>query len=158
MFDQLGAIDRGCHEVRFGGVRTFALVDRATEFAIEDGRVEFAEFLRGRIVVHADDDAVGMEEVADGSAFAQKLRIGRDAKGEAGLAAIYVERALELLAGVRGHSAFLDDELGASTFGRDHAGDVVNGAEVGVAIFERRSADANEYNIAFSNGRTGSRL
>ena len=99
-----------------------------------------------------------MEEIADGGAFAQKFRIRSNAEREAGLASIDIERAFEFLASIRGNGAFFDDQFRAAAFGCDHARDVFYGAQIGVAVFERGSANADENNAAIADGccRSGS--
>jgi len=44
---------------------------RATETAFEYGTVNFAEFRGGGGILDADNNAVGMEKIRDGGAFAK---------------------------------------------------------------------------------------
>src|SRR5260370_29375079 len=78
VLNKLGAVD-GCNE-KFGFVARGAssVVHRAAEASFENGAVNLAEFRRGRGILDADNDAVGMEKVKDGGAFAKKFGIGSD--------------------------------------------------------------------------------
>ena len=60
---------------------------------------------------HADDDPVRMEKILDGRPFAQKLRIRRHSKLRSRIAGIHIQRALQLLSGLRRHRALLNHQL-----------------------------------------------
>ena len=55
-------------------------MNRAMKFALEDGAIDFAEFFGGGGIFDADNDAIGMEKIVNGGAFAEKFGIGGDAK------------------------------------------------------------------------------
>jgi len=61
--------------------------------------------------LNADDDPVGMKEILDRCAFAQKLRIRCHAETGAGVPSIHLQGSLQLLASLCGNRAFLDDEF-----------------------------------------------
>jgi hypothetical protein len=63
--------------------------------------------------------------------------------------------ALQFLAGTCRDGAFLNHQLGRRGFGSDHARDVVDGAQVGIAIGERWGAHADENGVAGGNGVGG---
>ncbi len=139
--------------MRLRAVGASGRVDRAVEFAVEHRLVDFLQLPLGGFVFDADDDAIGMQEILDCGAFAQKLGIGSDAKRDAAFAAVDGKRALEFFSRPRGDRAFFDDELGRTGFAGDGSRDVVDGAEVGVAIGQRRRANADENGVAA--GRVG---
>src|SRR5690349_5408118 len=120
-------------------------MDGALEAALENRRIDFAQLTLGLFILDADDDAVGMEEIADGSSFTQEFGIGSDA--EFGSAAIDVEDAGQLLAGLRRNSTLLDDQLGSARSGGDLLGNVIDGGKVSVSRFQGRRSDADEDGI-----------
>src|SRR5262249_45284716 len=130
VLDELGAVDGGDEKRRVGSGRARAAVDRAAEFSLEDGAVNFAHDGGGSFVFDADDDAIGMKEIVDGSAFAKEFGIGDDLKFQAAGARVSVQGAAKLDASSCRHGAFFDDEFVRTRFGSDLAGDVVDGGEV----------------------------
>ena len=127
-------------------------MDGAVETLLEDGEINFVHLLFGELVIDADYDAIGMEKIADGGAFAEKFGVGRHAKLRGAIAAVDAQLALELLASLRGDGAFFDDQFRAAGFGADEAGYAIDGAEIGIAVGERRSADADENCVCGGNG------
>jgi hypothetical protein len=148
VLDEFGAVDRGGDPSRPRGGRAGRVVHGAMENLIEDGPIDFAELPFGRFIFDADDDAVRMEKIGDGSAFTEKFGIGGYREAGASVAAINGERALELLAGLRWDGAFFDDELIGLGRRGNQASDAVNRTEVGVAIRKGRSANAYENDVA----------
>ena len=53
-------------------------MDRAVEAPLQDGTVNLAKLLRRSFLLHPHDDAVRMEEVSHGRAFAQEFGVGGD--------------------------------------------------------------------------------
>ena len=92
----------------------------------------------------ADDDAVWLEEVLDGGALAQELRVGRvgDVAHAHGL-----EVGHDLLAGAHGHGALHDQQALPAARG-DLADGVLHAREVGVARRRRRRVDGDEEDAA----------
>ena len=125
------------------------------EGAIEDRAVNFAQVGGGRFVLDADDDAIGVEEVLDGGAFAEEFGIGGDAERDVGVSRVRGQGAAQFETGARGNGALFDDELGGLRFLGDLAGDVVDRGKVGFAIAFWRRAHADENGIAEANGFSG---
>ena len=92
----------------------------------------------------ADHDAVGLEEVLDGGALAEELRVGH--VGDAG-GAQRLEVGHHLLAGADRHGA-LHDEQPPAAARRDLASRVLHPREVGVARRRRRRVDGDEEDVA----------
>src|ERR1019366_5066330 len=99
------------NEVRRGRGRTIWLVHWAAETPFENWAIQLAELLLGLFILDADDNPVGMEEISNGRAFTEELGIGCHAEAGPGVAGIHVKGALQLLSGLRGDRALLDDEL-----------------------------------------------
>jgi hypothetical protein len=123
------------------------------EAALENGAVDFAQLLFGLLIFDADDDAIGMKEVADGRALAKEFGVGSHAEARAvRVAPIDAEHAAQLLAGLRRDSAFLDDQLGRAGGRGDLARDIVDGGQIGVARVGGRRADADEDGVGRIDG------
>src|SRR5260370_10184741 len=75
MLDELGAVDGGDQKCRFVLRWAIAFVNRTMKFALEDRPVDFAQIGRGGFAFDTDHDAVGMKEIFNRCAFAQKFRI-----------------------------------------------------------------------------------
>src|SRR5262249_7552996 len=69
VFDELGAVDGGDQEFRGIIRRAGAVVHRAVECAIENRAIDLTQGGRGGLVLDANDDAIGMEEIFNGGAF-----------------------------------------------------------------------------------------
>jgi hypothetical protein len=50
------------------------------KIALDDRAINFAKLVGSGRIFDADDDAIGMEEIVDGGAFAQELRVGGHAE------------------------------------------------------------------------------
>lgn len=75
----------------------------------DEGIVAPAHQVEGLFVVGAKDDAVGVEEVINGAAFAEKLRVGSNAELNAG-GSIATHCVTDLLSGFDGDGGFVDDD------------------------------------------------
>ena len=95
-----------------------------------------------------------MEEILDGSAFAQKFGVGGDLEATVA-AAIGSKRALQFETRTRRNGAFLNDQLGRTRLRGDLLGAVINGGKVGTAILTRRSTYADEDGVAEADGFAG---
>ena len=111
MLDQLRAVYGGDQEVGSRAIRAEMFVNRAAELALENRAIDLAHLSGGGLVFHAYDDAVRMKEIPDSGAFAKELRIGDDAKGQAAIARVRVQRAAQLQTGASGNCALFDDEF-----------------------------------------------
>ncbi|BAS84779.1 Os03g0425450, partial [Oryza sativa Japonica Group] len=78
----------------------------------------------------ADEDAVGGEQVADGGALGEELRVGEDLEADA-VAAVVVEDLLDGLRGLDRHGGLLDDDLVGRRHGGDHPRRALPVGEVG---------------------------
>src|SRR5262249_11230181 len=137
VFDQLGRAALGVEQ------RRRVEVERA---------VEFRHALTCARIVAADDDAVGMFEIADRRALAQELRIRHHRY--VGVGTRLADDALDLVAGADGYGRLGDDQREALERGRDLAGRSVNEREVGMAIAAARGrADGDEYRVGSPHRR-----
>lgn len=119
--------------------------------ATGERRVDCVEDSGGAVAVGTNDDAIGMEEVGDGSAFAEELRIGDDVEQMA-CDAIAFHGAADPLVGIDRDRALFDDDLVAGKRPCDLAGDRFNVGEVGIAVLALRSANGNKDSLAFTRG------
>src|SRR5438552_2245325 len=78
MLDQLRAVDRRDQEGSLRARRALPVVHRAIELPLQNGPVNFAQLRGGGFVLHANHDAVRMEEIQYGGPLSQKLGVGRD--------------------------------------------------------------------------------
>ena len=153
VLDHLGA-GEGSGQQRHGdhGRRT-RNARRGREDLGHQGLVEFAHDREG-CGVAADHDAVGVERIGDGGAFAQELRIAGHAEADAVVAALVAEafahQGLDQVAGADGHRRFVDDhaKFRAIHGGADTLGGRFEVSEVGFAGRQRRSADGDEDDVA----------
>jgi hypothetical protein len=86
-----------------------------------------------RIRLQHQHDPVGMKEVFDSSAFAEKLWVRGDTERILVAMAVSGERTLQLEAGARRNSALRDYELGRTGLLGDLLDDVLNCGEVRLA-------------------------
>ena len=93
MLDEFRAVNGGDQELATRAWRASAVVHRAMEPAFEDGAINLAEVGGGGFFLDAYNDAVGMEEILDGRAFAQEFGIGSDAEMNIAVAAVSGKRA-----------------------------------------------------------------
>ena len=154
MLDQFGAADGGDQEFRLMRIGTLAVVHRASKFVLKNRPVDFAELFGGSRIFDADYNAIGMEEILHGRAFAQKFRIGSDAEA-AVPAAVCGKRALQLDASAGRHRAFFDDEFGRTRLSGYLLCHVVDGGKIGAAVGARRSANTDEDRVTKANCFTG---
>ncbi len=149
MLDQFGAVDAGDQKLRLKLLRTLSFVHRAPGQLLRQNRpVDFAKLRFRTFVAYTDHHPVGMEEIEHGRAFAQEFWIGRDREAPLRITAVDSECTRELLPGLHRHSALLDYQLRTARLRCNQASSAVNGAEVRVAILQRRRTDANEDDIA----------
>src|ERR1700682_314441 len=123
------------------------LMNGATETAFENRTIQLAVCVLPFLFLDADDDSVGMKEILDRRAFAQKLRIRCYAESGAGIPRINPQSPLQFLSGLSGNRAFLDDELGRARLFCDQTGDVVDCGEVRLPAFRGRRTHAAEKDI-----------
>ena len=154
MLDQFGAADGGDQEFGPMCVGTLAVVHRASKLVFKNGPVDFAQLFGGGGIFDTDDNAIGMEEILHGRAFAQKFRIGSDAEA-AVPAAVCGKRALQLDASAGRHRAFFDDEFGRTRLSGYLLCHVVDGGKIGAAVGARRSANTDEDRVTKANCFTG---
>src|SRR5260370_25371024 len=133
VLDELGAGDGGDEEFGFVARGAGSVVHGAAEALLENRAVNFAEFRGGGGILDADNNAVRMEKIRDGGAFAKKFWIGDDAEFHFAIFGIGGKGAAEFEAGARGYGAFFDDQFGRFRFRGDLAGHVVDGRKVGLA-------------------------
>src|SRR5467141_148451 len=117
VLDEFGAVDGGDEEFGFVAWRAGSVVHRAAKSFLENGAVDFAEFGGSGGILDADNDAVGMEKIKDGGAFAKKFRVGSDTMFHTAVLGIGGEGAAEFEARACGYGAFLDDQFGRFCFG-----------------------------------------
>ena len=125
------------------------------KFLFEDGPVDLAQGCSAFFILDTDDDAIRMEEILHGGAFAQEFGIGRDLKLDTGCGGIGGKRLLQLEAGERRDGAFFHHKFRAARLECDLPRDVVDGGEIGRAGVLRRRAYADENNLTGANGFTG---
>ncbi len=93
------------------------------------------------VAVHAEDDAVGLEEILDRRPFLQELGVGAHVEREArGLG----DRALHLLGGAHRHGGLCHDDQFARHVAPDLARDIEHVAQVGRAVLVRRRPHRDE--------------
>ncbi len=155
VLDELGAVDGGDEEFGLVARRAGAVVHRAAETFFENRAVDFAEFGGGGRILDADNNAIRMEKIGDGGAFAKEFGIGGDAEFHVAVFGIGGQGAAEFEAGARGDGAFFDDELGRFGFSSDLASHVVDGGKIGFAGIFRRSAHADEDGVSGANSFAG---
>jgi hypothetical protein len=112
--------------------------------------VELPHQLRRAVVVRADDDAVGLQEVLDGRAFLQELGVRDDGEflRAAALGKLVGDGLAHAVGRADGHRGLVDDdavvvEMAADVPGR--GGDV---REIGRAVLAGRRADGDELDVA----------
>src|SRR5713101_3094489 len=157
MLDQFGAVHSRNNESRRFSERTPSHVSWAIEFLFQKWTIYLPQLLTDRFVISSNDDPIGMEKIRDCRAFAQKLRIGRDPEIRTRFPAVHSEGTHQFLASLRGNRAFLDDELRTAAFGSDHARNTINRAQIGVAVFKRRSSHTNKDDFTGTDCLTGVR-
>jgi len=70
VLNQLGAANGGHQKFRFVVIGTLAFVNGTGEFTLQDGAIDFAKLFGGGGILDAHNNAIGVEEILDGSAFA----------------------------------------------------------------------------------------
>ena len=122
--------------------------DDAVAGALKRG-IELRHQLFGACIVGADDDAVGAEEVADGDALFEELRVGDN--GELGLGATG-DDAGDQVGGADGNGGLVDDDLEVGEVVTDGLGDGLHILEVCGALVGHRGADGDEDDLALADG------
>ena len=121
---------------------------RAIEFALQHRAINLVELLLRNFVIHTYNDSVGMQKILDGRTFAKEFRIRGHAKFYFAFSAVDRKGALQFQTRLRGNGALLNHQLWRTRFACDEPRDVVNCAQVGTAIRQRRSAHADKNRIA----------
>jgi hypothetical protein len=160
VFDQLGAVDGGDQPIRHRASGAFRRVNRAVECPVQHRLVDFLHLLFSEFAFHAHHDPVRMQEVSHSGSLAEEFRIRRHLERNVRFSAVGRKGALQFLSRSRRHGALFDHELGLLGFGRDHARHMIDGAQVRIAIGQRRSPHANEESISECDriGRVGAEL
>ncbi len=114
--------------------------------------IDLTHDLGSALVFDADDDAVGIKEVGDGGAFAQKFGIGGDVEGIR-IGAIAQDDGADPLVGVNRNGTFFDDDFIAVDCAGDFTRDRFDVGHIGVAAFGGRSANGDEDGFAGAGGR-----
>ncbi len=108
--------------------------------------------MRARGIIGADHDAVGMLEVLNCGALAQKLRIGDDL--QFGIRTHLAQDLLNLVAGPDRHGRFGDDHRRLRQVRSNLAHRLVDEAQIGVAVAAAgRRADSDEDGVGFGDAR-----
>ena len=152
MLNELGAADGGYQELGFLARGAGSVVHRAVELLLQNGPVDLAQFLCRGGVLHADHNAVRMEKISNGGAFAKKFWIGCHTEFYVAVSGVGGQRPAELKPGARWDSALFDYELGCSRFRGNLPRHVINSGKVRLARFFWRSPDANENGFSRANG------
>ena len=98
----------------------------------------------------AEHDAIGLEEVVDGGALFQELRIAAEMEGQL---RVLRDRGLDLVRRADGHGRLGDDDDLARHVLADELRDGEHVAEVGGAVFVGRRADGDEDDLRAGDGR-----
>ena len=155
VLDEFRAVDGGDQKFGFTARGARSLVHRTAETPLENRAVDFAEFRGGGRILDANNNAVRMEKISDGSAFAKKLRIRGHAEFYVAVLGIRGQGAAQFEAGARRNGAFFNDEFRRFRLGGNLAGNVIDGREVRFSGILRRSADTNEDGVSGTDGFTG---
>jgi hypothetical protein len=132
--------------------RAHSIVQWAVKATLKDGAVDLAQIGCGGFVFNTYNDAVGMKEIFDGVAFAEKLWIRSDTEKTLVATAVSDERTLQREASARGNGAFLDHKLGKTGLLGDLSGHVLNCGEIRLTALFRWSAHADENDVAGADG------
>ena len=122
--------------------------DDAVAGALEGG-VELRHQLFGAGIIGADDHAVGAEEVADGNALFEELRIGDDSE-LGGRSAC--DDAGDQVGGAHGDGGLVDDDLEGGEVVADGLRDGLDILEVGGALVGHRGTNGDEDDLALADG------
>ena len=113
-------------------------------------RIQLAQHRLGLGTVHADHDAVGLEEVLHRRALFQELRVRGDVEFRLGLRG---DRSADFLCGADGHGALGDHELGRVHVRTDRGRHGEHMGEVRRAVLVLGRADGDEDYLARADGR-----
>ena len=108
----------------------------------------------GPLRADADDDAVGLHQIADGKTFAEKFRIADDIKFHLRLA-IALDGFRNLFAGLDGDGALVHDDFVTGHGGGDVARDVLDEAQVHRTVRLRRRGHGDENHVGFLDALGG---
>ena len=153
MLDDFGGFGRGIEQRRRLFNRAGA-ANRVWPSVVRAGgqrRVDVGEDGGRARRVGAHDDAVGMQEVRDGGAFAKDLGVG-DHVEEFACDAVALDHAANPLVGIDGHGRLFHDHLISGERTGDLAGDRFDIGEVGIASLGLRRADRDEDGLALARG------
>jgi hypothetical protein len=114
--------------------------------------IEVGEDLSRLLGLDAQDHAVGVHEILHGAPLPQELGVRGDVELRV-LASVATERPLDPFAGLDGDGALLDDELVSVELVGHGARDVLDEAQVRLAVGPRRRADGDEDHRALSHRR-----
>src|SRR5208337_4798181 len=132
--------------------RAHSVVQWAVKAVLEDGAVYLTQIGPGGFVFDTYNDAVGMEEVFDSVAFAEKLWIRGHTEKILLATAVSDERTLQIEAGARGNGALLDHEFGRTGFLGDLSGDALNCGEIRLPTLFRWCTYTDENDVPDADG------
>ena len=100
--------------------------------------------------LRTDDDPVGMHQIVNGAAFAQKFRITDDVELRA-VTIITLDRFGHFFPGLYRHGALIDDDAVIGQDTSNFARDFFDKAQVYAAVGMRRGGHRNENNLRVIN-------
>ena len=132
-------------------------VDVGDENGSDERLVNLLHVGQRALVVGTDDDAVGVEEVIDGAAFAEEFGVRHDAELDAGRG-VAADGLLDLVAGLHGHCGLVHDHAVAELRGQalgDLAGDLFDEGKVHGAVGLWRGRHGDEDHLAIADAFFG---
>ena len=118
--------------------------------SVEQRLINKAQTFRAGLVIGANYDAIGIEEVGDRRAFAQELRIGGNIE-QAGGSAVEQHDLAHPFTGVHRHGALTNDDFVLLDGRRNFARDRFNVGKIGLAIDVGGSAYCDEDRLSFAD-------
>src|SRR5690242_3805955 len=133
-------------------------MDRAAKVLLQDGGVDLPQHGFRFRVIQAEKHALGMKEIIDRRALAQKLRVSCNSKMGTGVWSGYKEQMFQLFTGFNGERAAFNDEFWGIGGVGDLACGRIKGLEIRIAVLQLRHTDTQEdcIGIAEGTGRLGS--
>jgi hypothetical protein len=117
---------------------------------LQNGPIDLAKSRLRGLIANADDDAIRMQKIQDGRAFAKKFGVRGNREAVFRVATVNCQGTGQLLPRLHGDRALLDHQLGAASLHRNKARSTINCAQVRIAILKRRRANTDENHIAVS--------
>src|ERR1019366_4194129 len=124
--------------------RAISFMYRTHEVLFHTRAINIPELVLGPLVTHPENDSIGVQEVSNRRSFAKELRVRGHRKTMIELAAIRRQRTLQYPPGLHRNGALLDHQFRTPRLNRNQSGNAIDGAQVSVAVGERRCAHANE--------------